>query len=142
MTDANIELIERELGIVLPESYKRAVMPFGLPALIGNTAYQLWDDAQSLIALNRELHSVTYSRWIPAWPGHFYAVGDRHGDEMIAVALRDSEGPVWWPDHGFVEHESSSLSHDRFSDWVEEFFSDIRHDLNGDGYDPDKIPEH
>lgn len=140
MTDKDIEFIERELMIALPESYQRALVPFRIPALMGNTDYELWDDARRLVELNRELRSG--SRFRPAWPHYMFAVGDPHGDEMIAVDTRHPEGPVWWLDHGILEHEASYQSHSRFIDWVEEFYRDMRQDLEGDGYDPDQIPEH
>lgn len=139
MTEADIQLIERELGITLPESYTSAVMPFRIPAMTGNTDSQLWDDARRLITLNRELR--VGSRFRPAWPEHLFAVGDPHGDELIAIDTRNSDGPVWWLDHGLVGGDSSYESHPRFNDWVEEFYRDTRADLEGDGYDADAAPE-
>jgi hypothetical protein len=38
-----------------------------------------------------------------------------------------------------IDHESSYQSHARFADWVEEFYRDIRQDLEGDGFDPDEV---
>jgi hypothetical protein len=140
MTDKDIEFIERELMIALPESYKRALVPFRIPALTGNTDYELWDDARRLVELNRELRAG--SRFRPAWPHYMFAVGDPHGDEMIAVDTRHPEGPVWWLDHGILEHQASYQSHSRFIDWVEEFYRDMRQDLEGDGYDADELPKH
>jgi hypothetical protein len=139
MTDSDIQLIERELAITLPESYRRAVVPFCIPAMAGNTDSQLWDDAQQLITLNRELR--TGNRFRPAWPAHLFAVGDAHGDELIALDIRTPDGPVWWLDHGMVDSKSSYESHPRFADWVEEFYRDTRSDLEGDGYDADGAPE-
>lgn len=136
MTGEDIKFIERELAITLPESYGRALVPFGIPALEGNTEYQLWDDARRLVELNRELRAG--SRFRPAWPHYLFAVGYPHGDEMIAVDTRLPEGPVWWLDHGIVGHPASYMSHTRFQDWVEEFYRDVRHDLLGDGLDPDR----
>ena len=139
MTDSDIQLIERALAIRLPESYKRALVPFRIPAMCGNTDFQLWDDAQRLIALNRELRDG--SRFRPAWPLHLFAVGDPHGDELIAIDTRTPEGAVWWLDHGLVGSDTSYLSHPRFADWVEEFYRDTRSDLEGDGYDAEGVPE-
>lgn len=139
MTDSDIQLIERELAITLPECYRRAVVPYCILAMAANTDSLLWDDAQQLIALNRELRRG--SRFRPAWPAHLFAVGDPHGDELIALDTRTSEGPVWWLDHGMVDSKSSYESHPRFADWVEEFYRDIRSDLVGDGYDADGAPE-
>lgn len=134
MTDDDVDFIERELGLTLPQSYRRGLVPFRVPALAGDTDYELWDDAARLVELNRELHAG--SRFRPAWPPYLFAVGDPHGDEMIAIDTRDPEGPVWWLDHGIVEHPASYQSHSRFADWVEEFYRDIRQDLEGDGIDP------
>jgi SMI1/KNR4 family protein SUKH-1 len=138
MTDSDIQLIEHELAITLPESYKRAIVPFRIPAMVGNTDLQLWDDAQHLITLNRELRAG--SRFRPAWPAHLFAVGDPHGDELIALDTRTPDGPVWWLDHGLVASDSSYESHPRCADWLEEFYRDTRSDLEGDGYDAKATP--
>jgi len=137
MTDEDIKYIERELEIKLPESYKRSLVPFRIPAMYGSTDYQLWDNAGELILLNRRMRAG--SRHCPAWPHYIYALGDPHGDEMIAMDTRDPEGPVWWLDHGIIDHNESYQSHARFADWVEEFYSDLRHDLLADGHEPDKV---
>jgi len=138
MTESDLQRIERELGLTLPECYKRAVVPFQIPALAGNKDYQLWDDAEGLIALNQELRAG--SRFRPAWPPYMYALGDPHGDELIAMDTRTPEGPVWWLDHGRVEHKDSFQSHPRFADWVEKYYVDLRSDLRSDDYDPDGTP--
>jgi len=127
MKDSDIVLIEQALGISLPESYKRAVVPFRIPALVGNTEHQLWDDANGLVELNRKLR--VGSRYRPAWP------------EMIALDTRSAEGPVWWLDHRVVESKASYQSHSKFADWAEEFYRDMRSDLEGDGVDPDGKPQ-
>jgi len=109
MTDSDIMLIERELGISLPESYRQAVCPFRIPALVGNTDCQLWDDAKRLVELNLQLRAGSRAR--PAWPAYLFAVGNPHGDELIAVDTRSGHGPVWWLDHGCVDSKSSYQSH-------------------------------
>ena len=101
-------MIEQALTISLPESYKRAVVPFRIPALAGNTDYPLWDDAQRLVEFNRQLRAGSLLR--PAWPPHLFAVGNPHGDELIALATRSPDGPVWWLDHGVVDSQSSYQS--------------------------------
>lgn len=138
MTGEDIGHIERELAITLPEFYKSALVPFRIPALAGNTEYELWDDAERLVELNRKLRAG--SRFRPAWPPYLFAVGDPHADEMIAVDTREPDGPVWWLDHGIIDHPASYVSHARFTDWVEEFYRDVRQDLVGDGYDPEQPP--
>jgi hypothetical protein len=139
MTETDLQLIERELGIILPDSYKRALVPFPIPALVGNTDYPLWDDAQALIRLNRDLRKGT--RFSPAWPTHFFAIGDPHGDELIAIDLRAPNAPVWWLDHGFIDSKKNFQSHARFTDWLQDFNRDTRSDLEMDDYNPDDSPE-
>ncbi|EEF62882.1 SMI1/KNR4 family protein [Pedosphaera parvula] len=139
MTKADLQLIESELGITLPDSYKRAVVPFPISALVGNTDYELWDDAQALIKLNRGLRNGAHLR--PAWLPHFFAIGDPRGDELIAIDLRDANAPAWWLDHGLLDSKASYQSHARFTDWLQEFNRDLRSDLEGDGYNPDGTPE-
>jgi hypothetical protein len=138
MTEADLQLIERELAITLPESYRRAVVPFRVPALAGNTDAELWDDARALVTLNRELRAGSRNR--PTWPLHLFAIGDPRGDELFAIDLRTAEAPVWWLDHGMVNSQSSYQSHEEFAEWAEEFYRDTRSDLEGDGFNPDATP--
>jgi hypothetical protein len=138
MTGEDIEHIERALAITLPETYKHALVPFRIPALIGNTEYELWDDAERLVVLNRKLRAG--SRFRPAWPRYLFAVGNPHADVLIAVDTREPDGPVWWLDHGLIDHPATYVSHSCFKDWVEEFYRDVRQDLVGDGYDPERAP--
>ncbi len=138
MTNEDIDFIERELELELPGAYRTALVPFAIPALYGSTEHQLWDDAEGLVRINREMRAG--ARFRPAWPHHMYAVGYPHGDEWIAMDTRDAEGPVWWLDHGIVDHPASYRSHARFADWVEEFYRDVPHDLVADGHDPDRPP--
>lgn len=139
MTDADIDLIERELAITLPAAYRQAVVPFRIPALAGNTEERLWDDAHALIRLNREMR--TGSKWCPPWPEYYYAIGDPHGDELHALDLRTPEGAVWELDHGNVDSADSFQSHERFSDWVEEFYQEQLDSLMEDGIAPEASPE-
>jgi hypothetical protein len=139
MTEADIELVERELKIVLPLAYKRAVVPFQIRALAGNTDQQLWDDAAALIQLNQKLRAG--SRMRPAWPLHMFAVGDPHGDELYAMDLRSPEATVWWLDHGMIDSKASYNTKQSFAKWAEEFYRDTRQDLEGDGVSADDGPK-
>ncbi len=139
MKDADITFIEQELNIKLPDSYRPALVPIRLRALEGNTDHQLWDDAKALVKLNQDLRAG--SRYRPAWPPHMYAVGDPHGDELIAIDTRSPDGPVWWLDHGMIDNKGSYQSHAKFADWIEEYYRDLRSDMEGDGEDPDAKPK-
>jgi len=139
MTDSDITRLERELGITLPAAYKKAVVPFCIPALAGNTTHALWDDAPRLVELNLKLQAGTQLR--PAWPPHMFAVGNPYGDELVAIDTRTADGPVWWLDHGMVDSKASHQSHARFADWVAEYRRDMRSDLADEGIDPDGSPK-
>lgn len=70
MKDSDITMIEQELGIALPESYKRAVVPFRIPALAGNTDYQLWlwIELLSLVAAAVVVVIIMFGiAWLRSW---------------------------------------------------------------------------
>jgi len=70
MKDSDITMIEQELGIALPESYKRAVVPFRIPALAGNTDYQLWlwIELLSLVAAAVVVVVIMFGiAWLRSW---------------------------------------------------------------------------
>ena len=138
MTEADMQTIERELGITLPEVYRKAVCPYPIPAWGGDVESELWDDASALVKLNRELRGGIYG--MQPWPEWLFSVGG-DGEAYIGIDLRDPNGPTWWLDHGHISNESSGKTHDCFTSWVNEYVKDIRDDLTGDGYNPDATPE-
>ncbi len=77
MTPDELDRIEFELSITLPELYRRAVDPYPIPALARNTDWMFWDDAEALIALNRRMREG--KRFRDPWPARFYALGEDAG---------------------------------------------------------------
>jgi hypothetical protein len=57
MTSADIQRIDQALGITLPEGYRKGVVPFPVSCLARNHDYELWDDPDALIILNRQLRA-------------------------------------------------------------------------------------
>jgi hypothetical protein len=139
MNSEDIERIERELSVRLPDIYRQTVSPFPIPALAGNADTELWDDPTRLIALNRELRAG--DKWRKPWPEHLFAVGEMDGESYVAIDLRQSEAPTWWADHGHLDNKGSGQTHARFEEWVSGYIRDLRSDLAGDGHNPDGTPE-
>lgn len=139
MTADDLDQIERELSIRLPEIYRKTVSPFPIPALAGNADDELWDNPTKLIALNRELRAGSTRR--QPWPEHLFAVGEMDGESDVAIDLRYPEAPTWWVDHGYLENDGSGQTHSRFADWAREHIEGIRSDLAGDGQNPEGTPE-
>src|SRR5262245_8242177 len=55
LTPEDIQLIERALEITLPDAYKRVVSPYPIGVLRGNADTHIWDNAERIVELNREL---------------------------------------------------------------------------------------
>ena len=91
MTDEDIDYIERELEIKLPESYRRALVPFRIPAMYSSTETTL-GPAAGLVRLTRRMRAG--SRYCPL--ATLYVRRRRPAwDEMIRRGHSRPEGPVW-----------------------------------------------
>ena len=73
MTPADVSRIENELGISLPEPYRRAALAFPVPELAGNSDTDFWDDAGQVIKLNTGLRRR--GGWPEGWPKEMFAFG-------------------------------------------------------------------
>lgn len=140
MIEADLARIEAALDVELPESYRSTMLRFPIPACAGNADTELWDDADTLIAYNRELRDGAPGGVEP-WPPHMFALG--HGGDgcPMAIDLRQPEAPVWWVDHCHLDGRGSGQAHDSFLEFVERYVEDLRSDFLGDGIDPDGTPE-
>ncbi len=139
MTTSDLQMIESELSIRVPDAYRRNVAPFPIPCLAGNRDTELWDDSVALISYNRQLRDGPSS-----WPRHLFAVGRNEGDPAVrAIDLRAPDAaPVWWIDHADPRAAGSGQTHSSFEDWVEHYVTALRRDLVKDGCDPDASPAH
>jgi hypothetical protein len=139
MTLDDISRIERELNIRLPDSYRNAVVPFPIPACVGNDDTELWDNADSIIEYNREVRQGL-SGGVAPWPVHFFALGRDGSGSSSVLDLRHPDGPVWWADRGNlnIANDTPGAS---FAIWVTGYLAELRADLEGNDINPDGTPE-
>ena len=135
MTADEIDLLERELSIQLPEAYRHRMQHFPIGVLVGNTSTELWDDATALIKLNQELQQPGVG-----WPNHLFALGRDAGGCAMALDLRDEPPTVFWTDRCLLDSQSSEEKK-RFDDWLIEWVRDMTADLLDQGVDPTASPE-
>ena len=139
MTSDDLDRIETELGIRLPKTYRKAVDPFPVPALQGNTEWMFWDDADALIELNMQLREDEKFR--EAWPARFYATGEDAGGCSDAIDLEDPEFGVFWFDRQHVVVDDEERSSEKLDAWIARQIEDSTHDLEAEGIDPQQSPE-
>lgn len=137
MTSEDLARIESSLEIRLPDAYRRVLQSFPLPAYAGNSDTDVWDDAERLIELNRELRSG--GSFVKPWPTHFYALGREAGGCSQALDLRT--GDLWWADRGHLDGAGSYKHTESFDAWAREYFGGLRSDLEGEGGDAAAPPE-
>lgn len=108
MTSDDLDRVERELNVRLPATYRALVQTY--PAGLGPSGpdYELIDDAEQLIAINRRFREDGFFG-LP-WPAHFFCFGgDGSGNEYY-LDLRRDPSPVCFADHErsmFTEQWSS-----------------------------------
>jgi len=140
VTEADLRRIQAELEIELPESYRKTMLAFPIPACAGNDDTELWDDPELLIARNREYRQGAPGGVKP-WPAHLFFVGDGGSGCPHAIDLRSPDAAVWWIDHGHFDLDSSGEIESSFSEWADAYLRDLRDDLEGDGIEPLSTPE-
>lgn len=137
MTQADLARVESALAIRLPAAYHSVVSPFPIPACVGNSDTELWDDADRLIELNRELRAGISS--VKPWPTHLFALGRDGSGSTSAIDLRDPSCPVSWADRCHLESAIGSVQ-PLFAEWASNYLSELRGDLESNGIDPDGSP--
>ena len=139
MLQSDVDAIEAELGLRLPEEYKRTVLAYPIPAYRGNAETGLWDNAKRLIALNKELRAGAPGGVKP-WPAHMFAMGQLDDGCPVALDL-DTPGHVWWVDRSHLDGLGTHRVSESFPEWLAQHLSDLREDLEGDGIDPEGTPD-
>lgn len=119
MTEPDLTLIEQALGIRLPESYRRTMHAFPVPACAGNHDTELWDNAPELIRLNQELRAGR--RFVEPWPADYFALGTDGGG--CTQALKLSDGTVFWADRCHLPAEGDRGPVKTFDSWVAKYFA-------------------
>lgn len=135
MNKNDLDKIEKELEIKLPESY-RLVMENDLPtALKGNSNFDLWDNPDVLIKRNIELRKGDSG--FKQWPNKLFFIGDPLTACGNAIDLSSQDSPVWWVDHCDLDGKGSGEISPSFKNWVETYLTDIRNDLENSDIAPD-----
>ena len=117
MTPADVDRIERELGISLPDTYRKALSDYPVPAFAGNSEVMFWDDADALIDYNRRLRAGEES-FVDPWPVRFFALGRDDGGCSDALDLEDELHGVFWFDRAHVSEEVASPSGEKLDQWI------------------------
>ena len=136
MRDTDLQRIEDEMAISLPEAYKKAMRNFPVRAYEGNADTALWNDPSAIIEFNIELRREVSGS--APWPDHMLAIGQAGDRCPYAIDLREPTAPVWWVDKCDLNSAGSGPTHRRFTDWVNEYVANTRAYLIGDGFDPDE----
>ncbi|MDA0661162.1 MAG: SMI1/KNR4 family protein [Planctomycetota bacterium] len=96
MMPEDVQRIEQELGLKVPESYASVVLNYPCPEVEGICRHGLFSDSQYVIEVNLEHRK---EGWFGlAWPNHFLAIGDDGcGDTYFMVIGKDDK--VYMADH-------------------------------------------
>jgi hypothetical protein len=124
LTVDDLSRVESALAIRLPDVYRDLVVPFPIPVYAGNTDTELWDDADALIALNRELRTG-YGNTAP-WPEHLFAMGRDGSGCASAIDLNDPMAPVWWADRCHLDAVGTAPESPSLATWAEQHLADLR----------------
>ena len=138
MTVDDLERIEESLGISLPASYRERLLAFPIPAAVGNTDLAVWDDADRLIALNRELRRGLH-RGMRPWPARFFAIGHPGDGNPHALDLEAGDA-VWWVFHSDLDDRETYLEGGSFPPWADHYFATVRAEMADAGVDPEGRP--
>jgi hypothetical protein len=138
MTSADVDRIERELSVRLPDSYRKAVVNYPVPAFAGNSEVMFWDDADALIKYNLRLRAGEES-FVDPWPSRFFALGRDGGGCSDALDLDDELAGVFWFDRAHVSEEIAKPSGEKLSEWLcrqveemSEYLSELEIDLDSE----------
>lgn len=138
MTESQLIQIEAALGITLPTAYRELVVPFPVPADVGNSGSELWDEPGRLVELNRDLR--TGMDLFPPWPTHLFAVGMDGSGCATAIDLRTPACAVWWVDRCQLDAVGSGEVSPSLVEWSKQYLADLRSELESSGIDPDGPP--
>jgi hypothetical protein len=96
VTEADFSAIEAAIGRPLPDAYRRLMAGDPVDAPGSDAAIALLADAQSVVAINRELRRGEFAgEWRPEW----FIVGNSPAGDLYALALSGASPAVLAWDH-------------------------------------------
>jgi hypothetical protein len=98
MNIEQLDRIEAELGISLPEAYRELMLHYPFPEKSGNSDSSLFDDEAAIIDLGKKYHRGFAG--LAPWPKHLFFVGDDGAASCYALDLSDPSLQVLFLDHG------------------------------------------
>lgn len=104
MTPAEIESIERELGIRLPGDYRTMALAYPFPEDSALADYAMVDRSADLLARNRAMRAHP---WSPAWKREYFVIGHDGGECWFFIDTSRPQSPVFEvsiEDRGVIEH--------------------------------------
>ena len=105
MTHQDIETIEAQLGVSLPQPYVEA-------ALSGEFEDPILDDAQSIIGINRSFRSGDFGD--ANWSDKLLAFGHDGGGNYYCIDVQNFDAGVFLRDHETLEVHKAYESFGRF----------------------------
>lgn len=118
MNEADLKKIERELDIRLPAVYRDYMASVSGEEFVGNSDCDIWDDAEAIIARNKELREGANMGGTTPWPASYYFIGDPLTACGNALDLSDPGTPVYWFDHCDINARSSGVVARDFTEWA------------------------
>lgn len=134
MTEADLERIETELGIVLPSDYRETSLHFPVRFEAGTTNGFLWDDAEALIERNCELRSARNS-WgvdLKPIPKQYFFIGDDKAGWQFLIDTTSEPSMVYTMEYENIALispvEEKETGPQTLSRWFHAYLQDYRDD--------------
>ena len=132
MTEADLEQIEKDLGIALPSDYRAIVLHFPVRFEAGTTSGFLWDEPTALIERNLE-YRTTRNSWgveLKPLPSQYFFIGDDKAGWQNLIDTTSEPSMVYTMEYDNIERISPTLDreqvHQSLSQWFHAYLEDYR----------------
>ncbi len=121
MNSAELAQLEENLGVTLPEEYKRIALENPFSGL--NTSdYQLCDDFTAVLGENRYARDHGFFRQV--WPPDWFIIGTDGCGSDYFITTAPFDGRVYFADQKEILHTEDvgkTSCHESFADFIESF---------------------
>ena len=103
-TDKDIDIVEKKLGILLPESYKCLVLNFSVGDFAFQTIYSLWEDSEfNLLKINQQYSNIAKG---------FILFSDNEVGDFYGFRVSDNIclDEIWFYDHETNQWEQTKYN--------------------------------